>query len=165
MKILLIFYEDLVKNKEEILSLMQKNFRMIRKFFGIDNIYASITSNFLEVFKAFPDICLINNLKGTINYGIYKGLRKLKEDNVVIVDAGKEIKESIVRKIFQSDKPYIFLKNRNWYGVAFIPRREVYYVIKSFEQNPEKDIMEAFNFLRKIYGIDYESIDINTLNG
>ena len=165
MKILLIFYEDLVKNKEEILSLMQKNFRMIRKFFGIDNIYASITANFLEIFRAFPDICLINNLKGTINYGIYKGLRKLKEDDVVIIDAGKEIKESIVRKIFQSDKPYLFLKNKSWYGIAFIPRREVYYVIKSFERNPEASIMDAFNFLRKTYGIDYESIDINTLNG
>ncbi|WP_461828873.1 hypothetical protein [Aquifex sp.] len=165
MKILLIFYEDLVKNKEEILTLMQKNFRMIKKFFGIDNIYASITSSFLEIFKAFPEICLINNLKGTVNYGIYKGLRKLKEDDVVIIDAGKEIKESVVRKIFLGDKPYLFLNGRDWCGVAFVPKREVYYVIKSFEQNPEKGIMEAFAFLRNTYGIDYESIDINTLNG
>ena len=165
MKILLIFYEDLVKNKEEILSLMQKNFKLIRKFFGIDNIYASVTSSFLEIFKTFPDICLINNLKGTINYGIYKGLRKLKEDDVVIIDAGKEIKESVIRRIFQSEKPYLILKDKRWYGIAFIPRREVYYIIKSFERNPERSIMDAFNFLRKTYGIDYESIDINTLNG
>lgn len=164
MKILLIFYEDLVKNKKEILTLMQKNFKIIRKFFGIDNVYASITSSFLEIFKAFPEICLINNLKGTINYGIYKGLRKLKEDDVVIIDAGREIREDIVRKIFQGEKPYLFTDNSHWYGIAFIPRREVYYVIKSFERNPGKDIMEAFSFLSRTYGIEYKSIDINTLN-
>jgi len=165
MKVLLIFYEDLVKNKEEILSLLRKNFRAIKRFFGIDTVYASITSSFLEVFNLFPDICLINNLKGTINYGIYKGLRKLKDSDVVIIDAGKEIKESIVRKIFQSDKPYLFLKDGNWYGIAFVPRREVYYIIKSFEKNPEKCITEAFSFLKKTYGIDYELVDIDTLNG
>ncbi len=153
-----------MKNKEEILSLMQKNFKLIKKFFGIDNIYASITSSFLEIFKAFPDICLINNLKGTINYGIYKGLRKLKEDDVVIIDAGREIKASIVRKIFHSEKPYLILKDEKWYGIAFIPRKEIYYFIKSLEKTSERNIIDAFSFLRKTYGIDFEFIDVNTLN-
>jgi len=91
MKLLLIFYEDLVKSKKEILDSMHKNFRIIKKFFGIDNVYASITSSFIELFSIFPDICLINNIKGTINYGVYKGLRKLKGDDVVLIDAGRTL--------------------------------------------------------------------------
>ena len=155
----------MVKNKREIVDSIQKNFKVIKKFFGIDNVYASITSSFLELFRMFPDICLINNIKGTINYGVYKGLRKLKGDDIVLIDAGKEIKDNFIKFIFQSDKPYLLSAKKEWCGIAYIPQKEVYYVIKSFERNPDGGIITAFNFLRNTYGIEYAFIDINTLNG
>ncbi|NPA33096.1 MAG: hypothetical protein GXO04_05670, partial [Aquificae bacterium] len=46
MKVLLVFYKELEKEKERILKLMQQsNYDFIRKKLGIDNVYASITES------------------------------------------------------------------------------------------------------------------------
>ncbi|AAC06574.1 hypothetical protein [Aquifex aeolicus] len=155
MKVLIVFYKDLEKNKEEILNLMKKNYKLIKRKLGIDNIYASITEEFLEIFYLFPEICLINNTRGTLNFGLYKGLRKLKGDDILVVDAGKSFSEGKFEKVPMGDLPSILMDKEKWAGLAYIPMREMYYFIRSLEENFDKCITEAFETLKKSYGINF----------
>ncbi|RUM30088.1 MAG: hypothetical protein DSY32_02600 [Aquifex sp.] len=155
MKVLIVFYKDLEKNKGEIIDLMKKNYELIKRKLGIDNIYATITEEFLEVFKLFPEICLINNTMGTLNFGLYKGLRKLKEDDILVIDAGRAFSETKFHKIPMGEFPSILMDKESWAGIAYIPMREIYYFIKSLEENFDKCITEAFETLKKSYGINF----------
>ena len=163
MKVLLIFYESLLQKKEEILRITEENYRILRKNFGIDNLYAAITKDFIDIFFKFPEICLINNVKGSINYGAYKGLRKLKGDDILIIDGGVKLREEIIKKIFVSVNPYVLLDKGKWSGIAFIPMKEVYYFIRSIERNFNSSITEAFKTLKNSYGISFETFDINKI--
>jgi len=160
MKILLVFYKDLEREKDKVLSLMQLNYEFIRRKLGIDNLYASITEGFLEVFKKFPEICFINNTKGTLNFGVYKGLRKLKGNDILIIDAGKKLLEEKLKRLSFLDTPSLLMRENKWEGLAYIPKREVYYFIKSLERSFEKGIIETFKILKNSYGISYIISDI-----
>jgi len=159
MKTLLIFYEELHKSKEEVLRTVEENYKLIKRLLGIDNLYASITEEFLELFNKLPEVCLINNLKGSLNYGVYKGLRKLKGDDVLIVDGGKPLTKELLSRFVIGDKPSILIEEGKWLGLAYIPTREIYYFIKSLERNLESCITEAFETLKNLYGIPYLKLE------
>ncbi|HIP42425.1 MAG TPA: hypothetical protein EYG91_00595 [Aquifex aeolicus] len=160
MKVLLVFHKDLEIEKDKVLKLTEVNYEFIRRKLGIDNLYASITEGFLEVFKRFPEICFINNTKGTLNFGVYKGLRKLKGDDILIIDAGKKLVEEKLKKLYVFDIPSLLIRGNKWEGLAYIPKKEVYYFIKSLERSFEKCIIETFKILRNSYGISYIISDI-----
>ncbi|NPA32873.1 MAG: hypothetical protein GXO04_04530, partial [Aquificae bacterium] len=109
----------------------------------------------------FPEICFINNTLGTLNFGLYKGLRKLKGEDVLVVDGGKKLAEEKLRKLPITDKPSILLKKGSWEGLAYIPKREIYYVVKSLERTLEDSITRAFALLKNSYGINYVALDIS----
>jgi len=155
MKVLIVFYKDLERNKREIIELMSKNYEIVKRKLGIDNLYASITKDFLEIFNLFPEVCLINNTKGTLNFGLYKGLRKLKGDDILVIDAGKAFSEGKFSKLPMGELPSILMEKDKWAGVAYIPMKEMYYFIRSLEENFDRCITEAFETLKKSYGINF----------
>ncbi|NPB07867.1 MAG: hypothetical protein GXN96_02930 [Aquificae bacterium] len=159
MKTLLIFYRELHRSKEEVLRTVEENYRLIRKLLGIDNLYASITGEFLELFNRLPEACLINNIRGSINYGIYKGLRKLKGDDVLIVDGGRPLTRELLSRLVIGDRPSILVEEGRWLGLAYVPTKEIYYFIKSLERNLESCITEAFETLKSLYGIPYVKLE------
>ncbi|WP_461832292.1 hypothetical protein [Aquifex sp.] len=165
MKVLLVFYSELEKKKDSVLKLTEENYRFIRKKLGIDNLYAVITESFLDAFKLFPEFCFINNTRGTLNFGVYKGLRKLKGDDILVIDAGNRLVEDKLVKISLGGIASILTHKGKWLGVAYIPKREIYYFLRSLEKTFDRCITDAFKVLKSSYGIDYYVNDIDLDNG
>ncbi|GAB6066343.1 hypothetical protein JCM9492_14360 [Aquifex pyrophilus] len=165
MKVLLVFYKELEKQKDSIFKLTEENYRLIRKKLGIDNLYAVITEGFLDAFKLFPEFCFINNTQGTLNFGVYKGMRKLKGEDILVIDAGKKLVEDKLVKIPLTGIASMLTQKGKWAGVAYIPKREIYYFLRSLEKTFDRCITDAFKVLKSSYGIDYLISDIDKGDG
>jgi len=156
MKVLLLFYEELNAKRGEVFKVMEENYRVLKRRLGLDNLYASVSEDFLGLVKSFPELCFIYNRLGTLQEGLYRGLRKLKKDDLLIVDGGKRIKEESLWALLKEKVPSLALSGESWGGLAYVPLREVYYLIKSLER--EEGLVKAFEALKKIYGIPYASL-------
>jgi len=158
MKVLLLFYEELSAKREEVFKVMEENYRLLKKRLGLDNLYASVSEDFLGLVKSFPELCFVYNRLGTLQEGLYRGLRKLKKDDLLIVDGGKRIKEESLWELLKEKVPSVALSEGGWGGLAYLPLREVYYFIKSLER--EGGLLKAFEALKRVYGIPYASLKL-----
>lgn len=161
MKALLVLYSELLENgKDKFYKELEKNLYYLRRVVGIDNIYASVSSHFKEIFDRFPDVCLINNLKDTPVFGAYKGLRKLRGDDVLLIDGGVKLSKEVLLRFFNRLNVTVGVVKENWSGIALVKMRDVDYMVRSLERNFENSMLDAFYTLRDIYSIVTEFIPL-----
>ena len=161
MKVLLLLYSDLLKEGEEKLySRLEKNLRLINKVIGIDNIYAAVSAPFKDLFEKFPDLCFINNVKDSSVFGAYKGLRKLRGNDVLIIDGGVKLEKEHLFQFFNRINVTVGMIKEKWSGIAFVKMRDVDYMIRSLERNFEKGMLDAFRTLKETYSIAADFIDL-----
>ncbi len=161
MKVLLLLYSDLLKEGEEKLySRLEKNLKLINKVIGIDNIYAAVSAPFKDLFEKFPDLCFINNVKDSSVFGAYKGLRKLRGNDVLIIDGGVKLEKEHLFQFFNRINVTVGMIKEKWSGIAFVKMRDVDYMIRSLERNFEKGMLDAFRTLKETYSIAADFIDL-----
>jgi hypothetical protein len=102
----------------------------------------------------------VNNLKDTSVFGAYKGLRKLRGDDVLIVDGGAKLSKEGVFSFFNRLHVTVGLVKDRWSGVALVKSRDIDYLIKSLERNFERSILEAFYTLRDTYSVVTDFIQL-----
>ncbi len=161
MKALLVLYSELLENgREKFYKELEKNVSVLNRIVGIDSVYASVSSQFKDIFERFPDLCLINNLRDTSVFGAYKGLRKLRGNDVLLIDGGIRLSKETLFNFFNRVHVTVGMVREKWSGVAFVKMRDVDYVIRSLENNFEKSILDAFYTLRDTYSIATEFIQL-----
>ncbi len=161
MKTLILLYSDLLKiGKEKLYAQLEQNINLLQKVIGIDSIYASISSQFKDLFDKFPDVCFINNLKDTSVFGAYKGLRKLRGNNVLLIDGGVKLSRETIAKFLNRINVTVGIIKDRWSGIALINMRDLDYVIKSLEKNFERTLLDAFYTLRDTYSIIPDFIEL-----
>ncbi len=161
MKALLLLYSELLNTgKEKFYSELEKNLDILGRIIGIDSIYASVSSHFKEVFDKFPEVCLINNLKDSSVFGAYKGLRKLRGNDVLLIDGGTKLTKESVFSFFNRMHVTVGMVKERWSGIALIKMRDLDYVVKSMERNFGKSILDAFYTLRDTYSIITEFVQL-----
>ncbi|HIC97337.1 MAG TPA: hypothetical protein EYP11_02930 [Aquificaceae bacterium] len=166
MRVLLVLYSELLRTgKENLYEELGKNLRTINRVIGLDNIYACVSSHFRDMFDRFPELCFINNLRDTPVFGAYKGLRKLRENDVLLIDGGARFgKENLLTLLGKINVTVGMLKER-WSGLAFIKMRDLDYVIKSLERNFEGSILDAFRTLKDTYSIKADFVQLEEKEG
>lgn len=161
MKVLLVLYSDLLKEgKDKFYSRLESNLKLINRVMGIDNIYASVSSPFRDAFDRFPDVCFVNNLKDSSVFGAYKGLRKLRGNDVLIIDGGVRLEKEILFQFFNRVHVTVGMVRERWSGVAFVKMRDVDYMVRSLERNFERSMLDAFRTLKETYSIAAEFIQL-----
>ncbi len=161
MKVLLILYSQLLEDSEESLyRRLDINLSILQRLIGIDSIYASVSHHFKDIFDRFPELCLVNSLKDNPVFATYRGLRKLRGDDVLLVDGGVQLtKESLV-SFFNRVHVTVGLIKERWSGMALIKMRDIDYMVRSLEKNFENKILDAFYTLRDTYSIATDFIDL-----
>ena len=161
MKVLLILYSQLIGDcKENLYGQLDRNLSLLHKFIGIDSIYASVSYHFKDIFDRFPELCLVNSLKDNPVFAAYRGLRKLRGDDVLLVDGGIQLtKESLV-SFFNRVHVTVGIVKEKWSGIALIKMRDIDYMVRSLEKNFENRVLDAFYTLRDTYSIATDFIDL-----
>ncbi len=161
MKALVVLYSDLLESgKDKVYARLENNLSVLGRVIGIDSIYLSISSSFKEVFDRFPEVCIVNNLKDSSVFGAYKGLRKLRGNDVLLIDGSVSLNKETVFKFFNRVNVTIGMFKESWSGIAFVKMRDLDYMIKSLESNFEKGMLDAFKTLKETYSIVADFIDI-----
>ncbi len=166
MKVLLLIYSKLVStNKKDLYRDLERNLEILNKVIGIDSVYASISSHFKDLFDRFPDVCFINNLRDSSVFGAYKGLRKLRGDDVLILDGGVKVTRDLLFKFLGRIHVTVGTVKERWAGIALVKMRDLDYVIRSLEKNFEGTMIDAFRTLRDTYSIVTEFLDLEEDTG
>lgn len=161
MKALLVLYSELLENgKDKFYRELEENLSLLNRIIGVDSVYASVSSQFKDLFDKFPDLCLINNLRDNTVFGAYKGLRKLRGNDVLLIDGGIKLSKESLFNFFNRIHVTVGMVKEKWSGIAFVKMRDVDYVIKSLENNFEKSVLDAFYTLRDTYSISTEFIQL-----
>ncbi len=158
MRVLIVLYSKLLGDKDFV-GRLEENIKLLKKLIGPDSLYAVITSEMKNFIDKFPDLVFIKNDKDTLFYGIYKGFRKLRGNDVLVLD-GKELptKEKIIKFISQRRKNILSVAEIGWKGIAMIKLIDLDYVIRTMERflSEERDFLEVMRLVKEDYGIDYE---------
>ena len=161
MKVLLLLYSDLLREgREKLYSRLERNLRLINRVIGIDNIYASVSVPFKDLFERFPEVCFINNVRDSSVFGAYKGLRKLRGDDVLIIDGGVKLEKEHLFQFFNRINVTVGMVKEKWSGIAFVRMRDVDYMIRSLERNFERSMLDAFQTLKETYSIAADFIQL-----
>ncbi len=158
MKVLIVLYSKLIEDSKFI-NKLEKEVSLLKKLIGPDSLYAVITSEMKHLFDKFPDLVFLRNDKETLLYGIYKGLRKLRGNDVLILDGKEAItKERILNFISQRRKNLLSVAEKCWSGVAVLKLIDLDYIIRTMERfvNEDVDFLEIMKLVKEDYGIDYE---------
>ncbi|WP_333784830.1 hypothetical protein [Thermocrinis sp.] len=152
MKVLLILYRSLLE-KEDLTEDLKDQVNLLSRIIGPDSIYAVITSEMKDLFDKFPEVVFINNEKGSFLYGLYKGLRKLRGNHVLVLDPIEKLTKEKLAKLLSAGKKNIVSK-----GVALLRLMDLDYVIRTVERyrNAEGNIEDILNEVYQEYGIKYE---------
>ena len=150
---MLLYPKLLEEGKEQLYSRIERNVELLQRFIGVDSLYVSMTSHFKDLFERFPDLCIINSIKESPVFGAYRGLRKLRGSDVLMVDGGISLSREEITKFLGGLHVKVGLIKKRWAGIALIKMRDLDYVIKSLERNFEKSILDAFYTLKNTYSI------------
>ena len=150
---MLLYPKLLEEGKEQLYTRIEKNVELLQKFIGVDSLYVSMTSHFKDLFERFPDLCIINSIKENPVFGAYRGLRKLRGNDVLMVDGGISLSREEITKFLGGLHVKVGLIKKKWAGIALIKMRDLDYVIKSLERNFERSILDAFYTLKNTYSI------------
>ncbi|MCS7307286.1 MAG: hypothetical protein NZ526_01905 [Aquificaceae bacterium] len=160
MKVLLVFYSKLLEDSELSQKVSEKvNF--LKRLIGPDSLYAVITTEMKDFIDKFPDLVFIRNDKGTFIYGLYKGLRKLRGNDVLVLDPSHILKiDKIKEFIAKKRKNAIHLNNEGGSGLALFRLIDLDYYIRTIESllPEEKDLTALLDQVRRDYGIEYETV-------
>ncbi len=163
MKTLLLFYSDLLEEgKDKLYQELENNIKILKKTVGVDSIYASISSQFKDIFDRFPDLCLINSLRDNPVFAAYRGLRKLRGSDVLLIDGGAKFNKENILSFFNRFNVTVGMIKEKWSGLALIKMRDIDYVIKSMERNFEKNLLDAFYTLRDSYSVVTEFVQLKS---
>ncbi|WP_448583856.1 hypothetical protein [Thermocrinis sp.] len=152
MKVLLILYKSLLE-KEDLQKDLEEQVSLLNRIIGPDSIYAVITSEMKDLFDKFPELVFINNEKGSFLYGLYKGLRKLRGNHVLVLDPIEKLTKEKLAKFLNAGKKNVVSK-----GAALLRLMDLDYVIRTVEKrrNVEGSIEDILNEVYQEYGIKYE---------
>ncbi|MFN3976435.1 MAG: hypothetical protein ACK4LT_05160 [Aquificaceae bacterium] len=162
MKVLLVFYSKLL-NESELLQRVSEKVSILKKLIGPDSLYAVITSEMKDFIDKFPDLVFIRNDKGTFLYGLYKGLRKLRGNDVLVLDpfhviSLDKIKEFISKRRMNALHSF----NEQGKGMALFRLIDLDYFIRSLEflllEREEGDLNNLMMKVKQDYGIEYEML-------
>ncbi len=163
MKVLILLYSQLLNsNREEFHKKLGDNVELLKRLIGVDSLYASVSSSFKDVFDRFPDLCLINSIRDSSVFAAYRGLRKLRGDDVLLVDGGLALKKDHIVQFLNRLNVTVGVLKDSWAGIAFIKMRDIDYVIKSLEKNFEKSVLDAFHTLRDSYSVITEFVPVKS---
>ena len=161
MKVLILLYSKLIsERKRDLYRDLEKNVEILSKVIGIDSIYASISSHFKDLFDRLPDVCFINNIRDSSVFGAYKGLRKLRGDDVLLLDGGVKITRELLQRFIGRINVTVGTIKDKWAGIAVVKMRDVDYFIRSLERNLEGTMLDAFRTLRDTYNIATDFLDL-----
>lgn len=156
----MVLYSRLLEDKELFTKVSEKvNF--LKKLIGPDSLYAVITTEMKDFIDNFPDLVFIRNDKGTFLYGLYKGLRKLRGNDVLVLDPSKFISlEKIKDFVSKRRKNVVYTSEGEWKGIALFRLIDLDYFIRTIEGflSEEKDLWDVVERVKRDYGIEYEII-------
>ncbi|MDQ7038151.1 MAG: hypothetical protein Q9N26_02980 [Aquificota bacterium] len=166
MKALLLLYSKLIHpNRSELYRNLERNMEVLNRIIGIDSIYASISSHFKDLFDKFPEVCFVNNLRDTSVFGAYKGLRKLRGNDVLLLDGGVKVTRDLLLRFIDKVHVTVGVFRERWAGIALVKMRDLDYVVRSLEKNFEGTMMDAFRTLKETYSIVTEFLDLEEDSG
>ncbi len=161
MKTLLLLHSDLLESgREKFYRELEENLEVLKKVIGVDSLYASVSSHFRDIFDRFPEVCLINSLRDGSVFAAYRGLRKLRGDDVLLLDGGLKVTRELLHRFFGKIHVTVGTVRDRWAGIALVKMRDLNYVIKSMERNFENTILDAFYTLRDTYSVATEFIQL-----
>jgi len=154
MKVLLVLYESLL-SRGNIHQQLEEQLNLLSKVIGPDSIYAVITSEMKHLFDLFPELVFIKNDKGSFLYGLYKGLRKLRGNHVLVLDPIEKLTKEKLSQFLSAGKKNLVSK-----GMALFRLMDLDYIIRTVEKykNSEGSIEEILSEVYQEYGIKYEVI-------
>ncbi len=160
LKVIIVLYRDILEDKD-LLSKLEENVKLLKTYIGPDSLYAVITSEMKCLIDRFPDLVFIRNDNGSLKYGIYKALRKLRGNNVLVVDGKERLSlDKIKAFISTRGQNMLALVNDKWKGIGLFRVIDLDYYIRTFEEflNSNLDIPRIFQKVKERYGIQYEVV-------
>jgi predicted PP-loop superfamily ATPase len=112
------------------------------------------------MFSKFPEVCFVNNVRDEAAFGAYKGLRKLRGNNVLLIEGLVRLNRNFIHNFLNRVNITVGTVKGNWSGVAFISMRDLDYMVRSLEFNLGKGISNAFKTLKDKYGIEPDYIEL-----
>ena len=162
MKAILVLYNELLRDAD-FMKKLEENVQLLKKYIGPDSLYAVITSEMKDIIDKFPEMVFIRNDRDSLLYGVYKALRKLRGNDVLVVD-GKEVLKMKIEKlkafISARRKNLLDIKENVWQGIALLRLIDLDYYVRTLEEIlPNKvDFASVVHDVKEKYGIEYEII-------
>lgn len=157
---MIILYSRLLEDND-LLQKVSEKVNYLKKLIGPDSLYAVITTEMKDFIDRFPDLIFIRNDKGTFLYGLYKGLRKLRGNDVLILDPSKIISlEKLKEFVSKRRKNLLYTLNGKWEGLALLRLIDLDYFIRTMEAllPEERDLSSVAEQVKRDYGIQYETL-------
>ncbi|MCS6998190.1 MAG: hypothetical protein N2648_01000 [Aquificaceae bacterium] len=160
MKVLLVFYSKLLEDGD-LLRKVNEKVNLLKRFIGPDSLYAVITTEMKDFIDRFPDLVFIRNDRGTFLYGLYKGLRKLRGNDVLVLDPLRftsldRLKDFISKR----RRNALYTSEGQWKGLALFRLVDLDYFIRTLESSfqEERDLFAVVEKVKEDYGIEYETL-------
>ncbi|MCS7084352.1 MAG: hypothetical protein NZL90_05165 [Aquificaceae bacterium] len=132
----------------------------IERLFGQDSLYAVISADAKHFIDAFPELVYIFNETGSLLHGIYKGLRKLRGNDVFLIDLSFEHSAEVIRQFAKARRQNLLHSiNGSWQGLALLRLIDLDYVIRSLESLVDRNYLDFAQIMQSIkreYGIEYD---------
>ena len=160
MKVLIVFYSKLLQDSELLQKVVDK-VNILKKLIGPDSLYAVITTEMKDFIDKFPDLVFIRNDRGTFLYGLYKGLRKLRGNDVLVLDPSQVISlDKLKEFIAKRRQNALYSENGKWKGIALVRLIDLDYLIRTLEGflGEEKELTAVMEKVMQEYGIQYETL-------
>ncbi len=160
MKVLIVFYSKLLQDSELLQRVVDK-VNNLKKIIGPDSLYAVITTEMKDFIDKFPDLVFIRNDKGTFLYGLYKGLRKLRGNDVLVLDPSQVISlDKLKEFVSRRRQNALYSEDGKWKGVALLRLIDIDYLIRALEGllGEEKELTAVMEKVSQEYGIQYETL-------
>ncbi len=160
LKVILVLYKELLEDSD-LLNKLEENVKLLKTYIGPDSLYAVITSEMKNLIDKFPDLVFIRNDLGSLKYGVYKALRKLRGNNVLIVDGKEKLSLNKIRAFISSrGRNMLALSKDSWGGIGLFRVIDLDYYIRTLEEllNSELDIVKIVQKVQELYGIQYEVV-------
>jgi hypothetical protein len=134
MKVLLVLHKAL-SNREDLLKKLEEELNLLSRVIGPDSIYAVIPSEMNDLFDRFPELVFIRNDKGSFLYGLYKGLRKLRGNHVLVLDPVERLTKEKLAQVLSAGKKNVLSK-----GWALLRLMDLDYVIRTVENTGKRKV-------------------------
>ncbi|MEJ7619787.1 MAG: hypothetical protein WKI46_03065 [Aquificaceae bacterium] len=160
MKVLIVFYSKLLQERDLLQRVVDK-VNILKKLIGPDSLYAVITTEMKDFIDKFPDLVFIRNDRGTFLYGLYKGLRKLRGNDVLVLDPSQVISlDKLKEFIAKRRQNALYSENGKWKGIALVRLIDLDYLIRTLEGllGEEKELTAVMEKVKQEYGIQYETL-------